>query len=80
LLACAICAIESGGALPAVLNAANEVAVDAFLNKKIGFYDITESVCETVKALSDAKSVHSLDGILDYDRTAREYILSILHL
>lgn len=80
LLACAVYAIESGGALPAVLNAANEVAVDAFLNEKIGFYDITESVCETVKALSDAKSVHSLDGILDYDRTAREYISSILHL
>lgn len=80
LLACAVYAIESGGALPAVLNAANEVAVDAFLNKKIGFYDITESVCETVKVLSDAKSVHSLDGILDYDRTAREYISSILHL
>ena len=80
LLACAVYAIESGGALPAVLNAANEVAVDAFLNKKIGFYDITESVCETVKALSDAKSVHSLDGILDYDRTAREHISGILHL
>ena len=80
LLACAVYAIESGGALPAVLNAANEVAVDAFLNEKIGFYDITESVCETVKALSDAKSVHSLDGILDYDRTAREHISGILHL
>ena len=80
LLACAVYAIESGGALPAVLNAANEVAVDAFLNKKIGFYDITESVCETVKALSDAKTVHSLDGILDYDRTAREHISGILHL
>lgn len=80
LLACAVYAIESGGALPAVLNAANEVAVDAFLNKKIGFYDITESVCDTVKALSDAKSVHSLDGILDYDRTAREHISGILHL
>ena len=80
LLACAVYAIESGGALPAVLNAANEVAVDAFLNKKIGFYDITESVCETVKALSDAKSVNSLDGILDYDRTAREHISGILHL
>ena len=80
LLACAVYAIESGGALPAVLNAANEVAVDAFLNEKIGFYDITESVCETVKALSDARSVHSLDGILDYDRTAREHISGILHL
>ena len=80
LLACAVYAIESGGALPAVLNAANEVAVDAFLNEKIGFYDITESVCETVKALSDARSVHSFDGILDYDRTAREHISGILHL
>ena len=80
LLSCAINAIEAGGALPAVLNAANEVAVDAFLNKKIGFYDITESVCRTLSALNAAKSVHSLEGILDYDRTAREYISGVLHL
>lgn len=80
LLSCAIDAIEAGGALPAVLNASNEVAVAAFLNKKIGFYDITESVCETVSRLSDAKSVHSLDGILDYDKIARELTANILHL
>ena len=80
LLSCAINAIEAGGALPAVLNAANEVAVDAFLNKKIGFYDITESVCRTLSALNAAKSVHSLEEILDYDRTAREYISGVLHL
>ena len=80
LLSCAINAIEAGGALPAVLNAANEVAVDAFLNKKIGFYDITESVCETLSALNAAKSVHSFEEILDYDRTAREYISGVLHL
>ena len=80
LLACAIDSIEAGGALPAVLNAANEIAVAAFLNKKIGFYDITESVCDTVSRLSNAKNAHTLSEILDYDRTARELTKTILHL
>ena len=80
LLKCAIDAIDKGGALPAVLNAANEVAVGAFLNRKIGFYDITESVCEVCEQLEVAKNVSSLESILDYDRLARELAKSILKL
>ena len=80
LLKCAINAIEKGGALPAVLNAANEVAVGAFLDRKIGFYDITESVCEVCARLSNASEVHTLNAILDYDREARELANSILNL
>ncbi len=80
LLACAIDCISKGGALPAVLNAANEVAVAAFLDKRIPFYSITEAVCETVNALDRAKNVHTLDGILAYDREARDVAKGLLKL
>ena len=80
LLKCAIDAIEKGGALPAVLNAANEVAVSAFLNRKIGFYDITESVCEVCERLSGAKDVKALEAILGYDKEARILAKEVLGL
>ena len=56
---------------PAVLNAANEVAVDAFLHKKLSFTGIFDLVCETVHALSDAKQISSIDDIFAYDSAAR---------
>lgn len=80
LLACAVDSIKQGGALPAVLNAANEVAVAAFLNGKIQFYNITEAVCETVEALKEAKQAHTLDSIIEFDREARIVANRILKL
>ena len=80
LLKCAIDSIEKGGALPAVLNAANEVAVGAFLDRKIGFYTITESVCEVCERLSDAHNAVELNDILGYDKAARELAKSVLGL
>ena len=74
LLTCAMKCIAAGGALPAVLNAANEVAVAAFLKEKISFCQIADSVCETVEDLSEASQAHDLEEILGYDRRAREYI------
>ena len=71
LLRLALDSIQKGGALPAVLNAANEVAVDAFLKKKIGFTDIFDVVTETVERLSAASSAKSLDDIFAYDAEAR---------
>ncbi len=71
LLACAVDCIGKGGALPAVLNAANEVAVAEFLAGKIGFYTITESVLSVVNKMQNAADVHTLDGIIDCDRQAR---------
>jgi len=61
---------EAGGTLPAVLNAANEVAVDAFVNRKIGFLEISETVRRT---LDRHKMVPhpSLDEILAADAWAR---------
>ncbi len=80
LLACAVDSIKQGGALPAVLNAANEVAVAAFLDRKIQFYQITEAVCETVEVLQKAKQAHTLDSIIEFDREARIVANRILKL
>ncbi len=80
LLPCALDCIGKGGALPAVLNAANEVAVAEFLKGRIPFYAITESVCETVGEMQEASSVHDLDGILRCDREARDRIAKRLRI
>ena len=78
LLKCAIDAIGAGGALPAVVNAANEVAVAAFLGRKLSFYGITETVVEVVERLSAASSIGTIEGILEYDRAARVEAESII--
>ena len=80
LLKRAVESVKAGGALPAVLNAANEVAVGAFLAGKIGFYAITESVSETLLRLSSARNAHTLEQILGYDREARCVAADILGL
>lgn len=79
LLRLALDTLERGGAMPAVLNAANEVAVSAFLSEKIGFTDIFDCVSETVASLSARGSEHSLEGILASDREAREKALNIVN-
>lgn len=71
LLDLAVDCVGKGGALPAVLNAANEVAVDSFLKGKIGFYAITETVREVVERMQPACRAHTLDDILECDRAAR---------
>lgn len=77
LLQMAYDALTAGGATAAVLNAANEVAVDLFLSKSLSFLGIFDTVCRTVEALSDAKYEHSLEGILEYDRLARLMALDV---
>jgi 1-deoxy-D-xylulose-5-phosphate reductoisomerase len=71
LLRCAKEAIGRGGALPAVLNAANEEAVAAFLAHRIGFTDIFEVVLETVSDLSAASASTALEERYAWDETAR---------
>ena len=72
LLALAKRAISEGGAMPAVLNAADEVAVAAFLDGKIGFCDISLAVGKTYEKMSDARGVRELEGIIECDRRARD--------
>jgi 1-deoxy-D-xylulose-5-phosphate reductoisomerase len=63
-------ALDAGGTAAAVLNAANEVAVAAFLNGSLGFLQIAAIVNEALNrcALSSAES---LDAVLDADAQAR---------
>ena len=73
LLRLALSSIDDGGAVPATLNAANEIAVEAFLNRRIGFRAIFDTVEETVSTLrASAKRAHTLTEIFDFDVAARE--------
>ena len=64
-------AMETGGIAPAVLNAANEVAVAAFLGGNIGFAGIPVVVAQALTAVSDGQS-DSIDALLDADLRARQ--------
>ena len=63
-------ALNSGGAAPAVLTAANEVAVYHFLDKNIGFLDIVRIVEETLIAAPDGR-LDNLDDVAEADAEAR---------
>ena len=78
LLSLARRAIAVGGATPAVMNAADEIAVEAFLTERIGFYGISDLVCATVEKLSAAKNAHSVEEILAYDKEARAVAKSLI--
>lgn len=68
-------ALEIGGAAPAVLNAANEEAVNLFLSQKIGFNQIPRIV---ESALANCQDNHcaSVEDLLQYDELTREYVLN----
>ena len=63
-------ALRQGGSAPAVLNAANEEAVAAFLARRIGFLDIAAIVAETLNAVTSAPT-SSLEDVIAVDRDAR---------
>ncbi len=72
LLRVATDAIRAGGAVPAAVNAANEVAVAAFLNHRIGFTEIFDIVENTVGQLTpQARSQSTIEGIFEVDKLAR---------
>jgi 1-deoxy-D-xylulose-5-phosphate reductoisomerase len=70
-------AAESGGTAPAVLNAANEVAVAAFLAGTLGFARIPEIV-EAVLDRHERENATELDVVLEADARAREFAESLL--
>ncbi len=63
-------ALQAGGGAPTILNAANEVAVAAFLERRIGFLDIA-FVVEAVLDCLGVRSADSLDDVLGLDAAAR---------
>ena len=80
LLDLALYSLSQGGATCAVLNAANEVAVAAYLSGKISFAQISESVCYAVHSMEYAKDMHTLEGIFEADKEARRITVDYLKL
>ena len=68
----ALAAARKGGILPAVLSAADEIAVDAFLKEQIKFTDIAKLVYTVLKAAPVTRGDATLNQALEADRWARE--------
>ncbi|MBR5467951.1 MAG: 1-deoxy-D-xylulose-5-phosphate reductoisomerase [Firmicutes bacterium] len=70
-------AIRIGGTMPAVLNAANEIAVAKFLKDEIKFLDIAEIIEKTMNAYT-VKYNFTIDELLEADRWGREFAESLV--
>ncbi len=71
-------ALRAGGAAPAVLNAANEVAVESFLADRVGFLDICRVNERVLDRLGGEAAGSCLDSVLDIDRRARDEARAIV--
>ncbi len=65
-------ALNEGGTMPTVMNAANEIAVSKFLKDEIGFLDISEIIKATMNAHKNIKNI-DINDVLCADKWAREY-------
>lgn len=71
-------AVAAAGVAPAVLNAANEVAVDAFLSKQLAFVRIPE-IIETVLSQNLEGDLDSVEGLMAIDQAARAAAEQLIH-
>lgn len=78
-LALAIDAMHKGGNMPCVLNAANEIAVWAFLRNRIGFLDMTDVIEKTMQQVPFIETP-SLQDYFDSDAEARNFAASFIQL
>lgn len=76
-LALAIDAVKRGGLVPTVMNAANEVAVELFLNDKISFADIARLVENTMNGIDICDDL-TVENIVLFDRLARDYCRALV--
>jgi 1-deoxy-D-xylulose-5-phosphate reductoisomerase len=76
-LALAYAALRAGAGAPATLNAANEVAVEAFLDERLSFVRIAEVIEETL-ARTPRSDAPDLDGVLALDRAARRVAAEVV--
>ena len=72
-------ALQSGKSYPAVLNAANEIAVDGFLHKKVRFNDIAE-IIDLMLQKHNPKKVHELYEYVEIDRIARDETIALINM
>jgi 1-deoxy-D-xylulose-5-phosphate reductoisomerase len=68
----AVDAGKAGGAYPVALNAANEVAVEAFLDGRIQFLSIPDAIEEVLEAVPDFGAMNSMESIIAVDAWARQ--------
>jgi 1-deoxy-D-xylulose-5-phosphate reductoisomerase len=68
---------RAGGSAPAVMNAADEMAVEAFLQHRLGFLGIPDVVRRTIDEVS-WREVESVDDVIDVDREARSVAASLI--
>jgi 1-deoxy-D-xylulose-5-phosphate reductoisomerase len=71
--------MEQGGNTPCVLNAANEIAVYAFLRNRIGFLEMTELIEKTLEKINYI-SKPSLEDYFETDGEARNFAASLIQL
>ena len=77
-LALAFQVLEAGGNAPVIFNAANEIAVEAFLQERIGFLQIP-SVVAAALDVCEAGKIDRLEEVLEFDRVARAATSKIIH-
>lgn len=78
-LALAMEALNTGGNIPCVLNAANEIAVYAFLKNRIGFLDITDIIERTINKITFIENP-SLEDLFETDAESRSFAASLMNL
>jgi 1-deoxy-D-xylulose-5-phosphate reductoisomerase len=70
-------ALREGGTMPATMSAANEVAVAAFLERRIGFMDIPRIIAKTMEAHA-TQPASSIEVVLEADKWARQRAQSLI--
>ncbi len=75
----AIEALKKGGNLPCVLNAANEIAVYAFLRNRLGFLEMTDVIEKAMQKVAFIEKP-SLDDYFESDGEARNYAADLIQL
>ena len=70
-------ALKKGGTAPAILNAANEIAVEFFLNKTIRFTDIPRLIGKALETIAVERAA-TLEAIIETDRSTREFVTSLI--
>jgi 1-deoxy-D-xylulose-5-phosphate reductoisomerase len=78
-LALAMAAMNKGGNLPCVMNAANEIAVYGFMKNRLGFLDMTEVIEKTMEKIAFIQNP-TLTEYYESDADAREYSASLINL
>ena len=69
--------LELGKSAPTVLNAANEIAVESFLNNKVKFLSIAKIVEKTLKK-SSISSINSIKDVIEIDKESRKLAISVI--